>query len=262
MMRSFIFMLLIVAGSVETAFGVLVASHSGQADPVTEGWTASAGSPPSGISVGAITNDGGSGFDAWFVDDNSTGGGSSFFYSQTPTAAQLSQASTQGWKLTARLRVTDIDDSPGTGSVFVQYGNGTTVFDMVFGSDSDGDPIVVLDDGTVSGGEIQGPSFTSEGSGGGYHLYELAFDATENSADLFVDGVERISDFTGFSFAVPRVAFGGGSSADTGQGNYNLVQFTAIPEPSAFLFGGLVSLLVTSSIVVKRNRTDDLIEEC
>jgi len=37
-----------------------------------------------------------------------------------------------------------------------------------------------------------GPSYTVSGSG--YHLYELIFDPAAGSANLFIDGVQVISD--------------------------------------------------------------------
>ena len=58
----------------------------------------------------------------------------------------------------------------------------------------DGDPIVEL----VTDNSQGGISFVLEGSGGGYHSYELIYDPLAASADLFVDGIEQISDYTGY----------------------------------------------------------------
>ena len=55
-----------------------------------------------------------------------------------------------------------------------------------------------------------------EGGGFGYHLYELTFAPVAGSADLFIDGVERLSDYVGPATATSRVLWGADTSFDTG----------------------------------------------
>ena len=120
------------------------------------------------------------------------------------------------------------------GSPMILYRDGTTSYALAFGTESDGDPIVRAMTGQ-SGNTILGPTFTLQSAGSGYHLYELIYDPVAGSADLFVDGIERISDFEGLALVVaPNVGWGAGSSADVGEGRYNLVQFevTSVPEAS------------------------------
>ena len=211
---------------VSGARGQTIFEHLGNTDPTTEGWT-QAGPTVSGISAGPLTND--SGFDAWFVDDNSTVQGSSLLYSQVPTDSQIAQASAVGWTLRIRLRVVDVSDGVDS-SVVAEYANGTRRYTIDWGSDSDGDPIILLATDS-SEGVFTGPSFTLEGTGGGYHLYELVFDAVAGTADLFVDGIERISDYAGHTINVAgagkRVIWGGGQSSTIGHGNYNFVEFAS-----------------------------------
>jgi hypothetical protein len=183
-----------------------------------------------GIAAGPVLND--SGFDAWAVDDDSTANGSYLYYVQTPTDAEIADAVALGWTLRTRLRVVDVPDTAVTildASVSLEYSDGSTRYTVVFGSDADGDPMV-----TLITGQSTSTSFTLEGTGGGYHLYELVFDPVAGSADLFVDGVERISDYAGHTFQLgaKHVSFGGGSSPDTGHGRSNLVEFTVASEPS------------------------------
>jgi hypothetical protein len=233
------------------AQAAIIVQHSGSADPTTEGWTANI--PPSGLTVGPVINDLGSGFDAWMVDDNSTMLGGNGGYNVTPTGAQVAQASAQGWVLRTRLRV--VDATALMQDVCAIYRDGATSWDMRFGRESDGDPIVQLV--TTSGG----PTFTLQGAGSTYNLWELRYDPVAGSADLFVNGIERISNYTGFSIAQTSVIWGAASSADTGQGNYNLVQFEifdqaqVVPEPSSLtLFGlGAAALVISSR---RRRRRD------
>ena len=208
--------------------------HTGKTDPKTEGWTPSweiAGE------FGPLTNDATSGFDAWFTDDNSSITlDSGAAYEQVPTTSQIAQANTFGWMLTTRMRVVDIPDALGPFGVsnVVLYRDGTRSWQMRFGSQDDGDPIVVVDE---AGGSAT--TFIHEGGGSGYHLYSLVFDPTAANVDLFVDGIERLSNLTGFLIAQTSVGWGNGSTFDTGQGNYNLVEFALVtPEPTTLLLLG------------------------
>ncbi|MFC1597340.1 PEP-CTERM sorting domain-containing protein [Planctomycetota bacterium] len=237
---------LVAAGPLQA--DIIVFEHTGNTDPTSgaEGWLT--GGAGTGNSAGPLTNDAGSGFDAWYVDDNSNVIGSTFGYYQAPTAAENNQASQFGWTLRTRLRVADNGDAVNNhGSVHSQYTTGSRAFLMAFGSEADGDPIVSLWNDISD--NFSGTAFTLQGSGGGYHLYELAYDPVADSADLFVDGVERISDFLGVtdaSLTANVVAFGSGSSYDTGQGNYNLVQWelSAVPEPSSLALLGSGAFII------------------
>jgi len=94
---------------------------------------------------------------------------------------------------------------------------------MVFGSQADGDPIVQLLDGLISG-----PAFVQDGGGAGYHTYELVYDPDDGNADLHVDGVLAISDYAGFMMpqGFAFVTWGSGQDDDSGHGRYASVVFT------------------------------------
>jgi len=206
--------------------------------------------PGPGTSAAAITDDIGSGFDAWSITDTLTSNGSFLGYSQTPTGDQNLRAATLGWTLRSRLRVANDGDSVSNhGSVAMDYINGSTQFVMAFGSESDGDPIVSLPNDP--GDQFAGATYTLQGAGSSYNLFELVFDPNENSADLFVNGIERISDYEGVAISANRVSFGALSSFDTGQGNYNLVEWEigSVPEPSSVVLVllGSITLLVRRS---------------
>jgi hypothetical protein len=126
---------------------------------------------------------------------------------------------------------------------------------MGFGSEADGDPIVLLFDGGGSHPNFTGPRYTLQGAGSTYHRYDLVFDPVNDSADLFVDGVERVSDFPGYALAATTFGFGNGSSADTGQGNFNAVQFIVVPEPASVLLFGL-AIVVTGVFFNRRHGKD------
>ena len=74
--------------------------HEGCTDPLNEGWTHD---PGRGITVGPVCDDENSGVDAWFLYDDSSDLGSHGLYRQFLSGNQVAEASTNGWKLSARL---------------------------------------------------------------------------------------------------------------------------------------------------------------
>ena len=228
----------LLSSSVANA-GIFI-THTGANDPLTEGWNATQTPLGVGASVGAVVNDLGLGIDAWSTDDNSTG--SAFpSYIYNPTAGEIADATTNGWKASINLRVVDVNDAQDS-SVLFEYGDTTRRFLVEFGSDQSGNATVQLFTGQDANDPtiFLGPIF-NVGSGG-YHLYELIYDPVAGSADLFVDGVEQLSDYTGHGQATNRIAWGGLSGFGVGQGNYNFVQFetnTSVSEPGTLALLGL-----------------------
>ena len=226
------------------AFGYLVSgakaslifSHVGANDPTTEGWIDSGSGTL--VTTGGVMNDLGTGVDSWFVDDPTAVSGSLTHYVQVPDAMTISQASALGWTLSVNARMVTSSGS-GIPGMKARYHNGTsTRFGMLFDRETDGDPSVEL---------IGGGAFILDGAGDGeYHLYELIYDPIAGSADLFVDGVERISNYAGYTGpATTRVDWGANSSSTTGRGHFNSVEFSVVPEPSAILLFGLGYLSLT-----------------
>ena len=218
-----------------------MAVHSGDNDPLTEGWTL-IDAAASNTVVRSAVNDGG--VLAWSVDDNSTASGSIAFYNFDVSETNRNDASTAGWVLTTTLRNVDTADSP-RGSPFIAYRDGAVSWQLQFGSDADGDAIVLARDSLPD--DLSGSSYTLEGSGSVYNTYTMIFDPLAGNADIFVNGVERISDYGGFAFSDNTgVFFGAGRSPDTGQGNFSAVSWSVVPVPAAFWLLGPVIVGVLS----------------
>lgn len=216
------------------ALPVVLYEHTGDADPTTEGWTL-------GPQIGATTlgpiND--SGTPAWSIMNSAAG--DTGFYRVIPTPAEVSAASF-GWSLKVTLRVTASDDAPG-GSMLSLYRDGFRSYQMHFGSAANGDALVVLADNSGSN-STTGPRFTVPG-GSVYNTFELIYSPGDASADLFVNGVEQLSNYTGFPLSQTLLAWGDGSTRDVplvpprnySDANYSEVVFSIVPEPTTAVFG-------------------------
>jgi hypothetical protein len=237
--------------SPKQARAYLVASHVGSTDPTTEGWAPSSPTLPANQSVGPI-NDGGT--PAWFVNDASTTSG--YFYSKTVPPAEVADANSIGWKLSVTLRVPDTGDIRFQRSPFVSFTDGVT--DWFVGFERAGADTLVRTF-EFQGDSDMGPSYTVSGGTAAYITYTLQKAPASPTAQLFVNGVERIADYTGSTLApadigLRRVAWGGGSALDIGQGNFSTVSFdiAPVPEAGSLLLVGLAGVL---AVVIRRLST-------
>lgn len=234
-----------------SAHAVPLFQHLGASDPTTEGWTAvGAGS----VGTGSVLNDLGTGLDAWFTDDDLTAasGLNSRGYTGTPSAGDLAAMATLGWRLSGRLRVVDADVvtvnpvSTFGASITMSVDDGVDLYSFQFGIDGSGNALVKTPTGAfiaTNGHSIgTGPQFTATGSG--YHRYTVVYDPVAGNVDLFIDGIEVLSDHEGLAGSSAVVFFGAADSQATGHANWNEVTFTILPEPSTALLmaGGLLGL--------------------
>lgn len=123
------------------------------------------------------------------------------------------------------------------------FRNGTTSYQMHFGSDASGNVLVVLSDGTGTDGT--GGTQFQLAPGTGFNTFELLYSPGTNSATLLVNGVQQISNYIGFAVtSAPSVSWGDGSSrpqlTNISAANYSNVTFSVVPEPStgALLIAG------------------------
>ena len=229
----------------------LVASHVGDASPTTKGWTEFLGTGGSAIGV----NDGGT--LAWSVSDSSSVGGSAAFYRQDVPAADDLEGATNGWLLSATLRLPQADTTSLHYSPSFSYDSGTAYWAIGFHLDNDGDTRVRLFT-TATGTVSSGHDFEVAGNNE-YNTFQLLFSPDEGDVDFFINGTEVFSGFGGITFG-PNVAdagitFGGISSLGTGTGNFAAVSFetdpVAIPEASSFVCFGLVSLVGGMASIIR-----------
>ncbi|HEX8525030.1 MAG TPA: PEP-CTERM sorting domain-containing protein [Tepidisphaeraceae bacterium] len=237
-------LVLSVAGAAQAA----IRSHSGTTPPDSVGFTAVANY---GAYESYDANDGGLGVPAWQLSKPITSVQKGYEY--VLSNEEVQEAQNIGWFVKARIRVATNNDAPDY-SVSVLYSNGVKRFDLLLGATADGDPIAKLADSFIGDGEsATGSIFTLTGGGSGFHTYEMRFDAQSQGIDLFIDGIERMSDYAGHSIYVPspRLDFGAFGNEGTGDGRYNEVSIALVPEPAS------VGLLLAAGglLILRRRRT-------
>ena len=206
--------------------GAILVQHSGSADPTTEGFTLGVSGTGTTI-LGPVTND--LGMNAWTV-----GGGNVVNYSQS-----LTPIPNEDWTLSIDVRVIQSGQgfNPNNWATFLAGNEG---FALGFGTDSNGNATVWINNiltGTLPGSQ---PAFTLSGGGSVYNSYQLDYSAVANTASLWVNGTEEVSDISGVSgFSAWSVDWGRGQGGHS-QANWNSVSLS-IPEPSSavlILLGG------------------------
>ena len=234
--------------SSHASYPVVLHQHTGTADPTTEGWAVL--SFLGATTAGPIID---SGTPAWSIVNNTPGDTGA--YSVVPTPAEISTAATLGWSLQTTLRVTSPSETPG-GSMLSLYRDGSRSYQMHFGSDGNGNAVVVLADNSGFD-SATGARFTVPG-GSVFNTFELIYSPSAGSADLFVNGVEEISNYTGFAFSQNLLAWGDGATRDltglepgtnTSAGNYYENVFSIVPEPAS-----TVLLLGSGAMLLRRRR--------
>jgi hypothetical protein len=199
--------------------GMLITQHSGDNDPTTEGFTLLL----SQGSVGPVVGD--LGLNAW----NTTSSGLYANYQETLTSQQIAELNGQSWDLSLVLRVAEVDTS---GISFVQFGSGAQSVHLNFGSESDGDPFV----------DVGLQQYVLKGAGSTYNTYQVVYNNTTETADLWVDGKDEIHDMTVYpGYGQGFLYWGSGAQSGPASVNWNLISVSAVPEPSAaslLLLGG------------------------
>lgn len=231
---SFQFAIAIWAATVGSGWsqGTVLFQHLGSVDPTNEGFNLLRNGNPS------LTPVADSGANAWGIYMRS---GDIGIYSLNLAPQQNVLAS--GWELSLRLQVLSPFNQPTFG-ISATFYTGTQYFSLLFGAGANGDPIV----------NLVGRQYSL--SGDGYHNYQLRFDASENAASFWVDGVQLAAGIRGSpNQNSPNFVWGGGQNPlGSVNANWNEVSLWAIPEPSALALLGFGGLLVAAHLLRRRPR--------
>jgi hypothetical protein len=229
--------------------------HQGDTNPTTENfglWPFNGGIATSplandlGMAAWQIANSGSTNEQAFYNQLGGTGpfdpGGSGL------TQAEINAINSQGFTMSLEARMVQGPTYNPSGlfsvDITVAGFNGSR-YDIQLGSDGNGNTLVILPSATA----FDGTHFTSTSfgspllvTGNGYHLYQLSYDPTTGQAALFVDGVERVSDYLGSAVSGGATANNYGlafGSTNNATGNFALAslavgQLSSVPEPGTF----------------------------
>lgn len=208
--------------------GVLY-QHFGANNPTSEGFTLVTGG--AGGTASAIPND--DGVAAWSTQ---VGVGGTLWYSGQLSSAALAQSD---WILSVNMRV--LQSGRSFENSFVEVGTSDYVYNLWFAAKANGDPIV------RAGAFAYGPVFVMDGVGAGYHDYQLRYSHTAGSAELWVDGVMRLSGITSSGPSGFSVLKWGDGQAGPSSAYWNSVSLQVVPEPSS-----LSLMLIGLSLIYRK----------
>jgi hypothetical protein len=240
-----VFIATLLSGGVTPA-ATLVLQHDGQADPASEGFTLQAfGAVSSGAPVASDL-----GLPAW----NITGSARSsqlVYLSGALSNSEKAMMAAHGFTLTAIMRPIQGLAPVYTAAQPVVIASANVNIDsrryeLDLGLSASGDIVAVL----PSSQDNNGPGASTRSFGqsvtvtNGYHTYALTFDPVAQSADLWVDGIDLLQGYSGYTAGFIKddgLHFAAGSG---GEGNFNQVTLTSVPEPStiALAAAGLAAI--------------------
>jgi hypothetical protein len=226
------------------SYGTVIAQHSGDTDPTTEGFTlrdGASGSPLTPDPAYPAVN-------AWATVTYSQ-------YQYQLSTEENSQALANGYTVSATLRI----DTANMGA-----GDEVAIFVIqMLNDDDEGEWYFVKFSTDVN--KIPTLYFYNEDrnyeaysyamSDAGYHTYTIAYDGATGKGDLLVDGVVVFDD-VGPDIADPaltktpygRVSFGNTSGLSGTQSNWSSLEFSVVPEPAT------LSLLTLGGVLAFRRR--------
>jgi len=213
-----------------SAYAQVAASHSGDTDPTTEGWT-----------VAGVEAKGSAASGSWRVNDNGPDEGHLLY--RTDTTAVEDALNDSGWLWTINTRGAEVDgpnNNQTTGKTAFSYWTENHGFYRVSLNRQQGtirEPGAL--DFNVEAADSFNYSVTDDPDG--FHEYQFRFAGSHKSADVFVDGVKVADNVRPKFEGTPssRVEFGAEQSGEHGDGYYSFVELRGIPEPSALALAAL-----------------------
>ena len=160
---------------------------------------------------------------------------------------QQAQITSYGFTLTLVARAIQNTAPTWSAASQIAVAGANVIFDGLrweidLGIDASGDTVVILPnshDNNGPGGSIleSGASHVLAGSDSNYNTFQLVYDPTSKLANLFVNGTEELTGYTGDTSFVGAwgLAF---YAVSGGQGNFNLAEVTSgpsttVPEPGS-----------------------------
>jgi len=203
--------------------GDTTTAPSGPPDPTSPAggnWSISSWSDPN-LTVTAVTDDSGTGLNAWQVRDASSLYTYANYTQQLATNVQ-DNARASGWILSLRARLAEYFGAAVAQFALVDDYNANR-FSLNFNVDANNDLVVGANPGNYT--------VTSDGSALNYHLHQMVYDPASATASYYFDGTLIARGFAATIVANPSVLWGAVSGLGQGTMNYNLVDVSTVYGP-------------------------------
>jgi hypothetical protein len=201
--------------------GTTTSQPSGPVDPATPeaGYWTKALPVMAGVSVAAVLDDNGTGFNAWDIIDSSAASGSMPNYSMAVgQAASMNLAVSNGWRIVTRNRLVD---NYGTTAAdqYVWYFNPGVRYGLSWGMDAGGNLWL---------NPLGGSTYTVTSDALSYHTNMMVYNPATKAVSVYFDGRLIVDNYAGQVLAGSGLTFGSASSGGRGSMNYNLVQLDVV----------------------------------
>jgi|GEM_PF-1409192 len=173
----------------------------------------------SGVSVGPVANDNGTGLNAWNITEIINGTGAAT-YSMAIDQDSINLSQTNGWRVVVRDRFVDSFLTTGQDQFVFYYISGIR-YGLTWTLDASTNLLIYM---------AGGPSYivASEPDAHSYHTSMMVYNPATKAASLYFDGRLIFDNYTGALFAGRGVQFGSASASQKASINYNLVQLDVV----------------------------------
>jgi hypothetical protein len=200
--------------------GTTVTQPSGPLDPALPeagDWTKQL-PVGAGFSMAGVTDDNGSGLNAWNVTDSTTATGSPNYVMPIAQTASMNLVASNGWRIVSRNRLVDTFGSTASDQYVLFYIPGVR-FGLSWGMDVNGNLWL---------NPVGGSTYTVSSDPNSYHTNMMVYNPATKAASVYFDGRLITDIYAGQVLAGTGLTFGSASTAGKGSMNYNLVQLDVV----------------------------------
>src|ERR1017187_1892352 len=169
-----------------------------------------------GQTVGPVTNDNSTGFNAWNINDNATTGNPNYTMNIDPPSVNF--GATNGWRIVQCSRVV------------TNYANNLTDYYLLYGQKSVrfGASWGVNSSGFLYLNPLGGANYNLTTNWSVYHTNMMVYNPATQKASIYFDGQLIVDNYAGQAVAGNYLLFGNGQATAAGSMNYNLVQLDVV----------------------------------
>jgi hypothetical protein len=254
------------AFAIESRAGEILSAHTGTTNPLLENFATTYTTGPG--TVGPVAND--QGYPAWEITSNALNAQVQYNDSRPLSTIQQAEIASTGFTETLVARVAlNIAPAwnPSSPTILASTSVGALSpagnrFDIDLAINSKGNTVVILPTAYSfgPGDVVQATGQTVTLTDSAYHKYQLYYNPSTSSANLYIDGNLALSGYTGETefLGYQRLYWGADSGGqefvnqDSVATGSSIV--SAVPEPSSLILAGTASLALLGLGLLKRRQ--------